>query len=174
MMNIVKRLSGLYWRYLKSREQYARHIGVQIGENCLIGIRDWSTEPYLIHIGNNVQITSDVHFYTHGGGNCIRKLYPNFDVFGKIVIEDWAYIGSGSHLLPGVTIGEGALVAAGSVVTKSVPSYTVVAGNPARVISTTQEYLEKNLPYNVNTKGKSEEEKKCILLSLKEELFIKK
>ena len=160
MMNIVKRLSGLYWRYLKSGEQYARHIGVHIGENCLIGIRDWSTEPYLIHIGNNVQITSGVHFYTHGGGNCIRKLYPTFDVFGKIIINDWAYVGSGSHLLPGVTVGEGALVAAGSVVTKSVPPYSVVAGNPARVICSTQDYLEKNLQFNVNTKGKSEEEKK--------------
>lgn len=173
-MKIFNRLSELFWRYLRSREQYARHIGVHIGENCLIGIRNWSSEPYLIYIGDNVQITNDVHFYTHGGGNCIRKLYPTFDVFGKVVVEDWAYIGSGSHILPGVTIGGGALVAAGSVVTKSVPAFSVVAGNPARVISTTQEYLNKNMPYNINTKGKKDEEKKRILLSLSEDMFIKK
>jgi chloramphenicol O-acetyltransferase type B len=50
------------------------------------------------------------------------------------VIQDDAWIGAGSIILPGVTIGEGAVVAAGSVVTKDVPSYTVVAGVPARPI----------------------------------------
>ena len=46
---------------------------------------------------------------------------PDFDVFGKVVIKDWAYIGAHAQIMPGVTIGEGAMVAAGSVVTKSVP-----------------------------------------------------
>ena len=66
-------------------------------------------------IGNNVQVTNDVSIHTHGGGNCIRKDHPDFDTFGKVIIEDWAYIGSFSQIMPGVTIGEGALVAAGSV-----------------------------------------------------------
>ena len=76
--------------------------------------------------------------------------------------------------MPGVTIGEGALVAAGSVVTKSVDPYTVVGGNPAKYICTTKEYYEKNKKYNTNTKGKSFFEKKSILLSLSEDMFIKK
>lgn len=173
-MRIIKRLIDLYWHYCKSREQYARHIGVRIGKNCLIGIRDWSSEPYLIEIGDNVQITSGVHFYTHGGGNCIRRLHPDFDVFGKISVEDWAYVGSGSHLLPGVTIGEGALVAAGSVVTKSVAPHTVVGGNPAHFICTTNDFYEHNMKYNIGTKGMSFEEKKNKLLSLSEDRFIKK
>lgn len=109
-----------------------------------------------------------------GGGNCIRKEHPDFDTFGKVVIEDWAYIGSFSQIMPGVTIGEGALVAAGSVVTKSVAPHTVVAGNPARVICTTEEYYERNKHFDVKTKGKSLEEKKRILLSLPEDMFIKK
>lgn len=171
-MSIIKRLIDLYWHYCKPRDQYARHIGVRIGTNCLIGIRDWSSEPYLIKIGDNVQITRGVYFHTHGGGNCIRRIKPDFDVFGRIIIEDWAYIGSGSHLLPGVTIGEGALVAAGSVVTKSVPPHTVVAGNPAHILCSTEEYLEKSLQFNVKTKGLSQVEKKKILMELPEEMFI--
>ena len=59
----------------------------------------------------------------------------------KCKIEDWAYIGAYSQIMPGVTIGEGAIVAAGSVVTKSVPPRTVVGGNPARYICTVDEYI---------------------------------
>lgn len=160
--------------HLCSPEKYARRIGVKIGNHCLIDTRFWSSEPYLISIGDHVQVTRNVSFFTHGGANCLRKKYPNFDVFGKIVIEDWVYIGAFSQIMPGVTIGEGALVAAGNVVTKSVAPNTVVGGNPARYICTTEEYYEKNKRFNVNTKGKKPLEKKTILLGLPEEMFIKK
>lgn len=76
--------------------------------------------------------------------------------------------------MPGVTIGEGSLVAAGSVVTKSVAPYTVVGGNPARFICTTKEYMEKNLKYNLNCKQMSMTDKKLFLLSLEDDHFIKK
>lgn len=169
----MKIIANLYWR-LKSPLKQARHLGVTIGENCLIATRRWSSEPYLISIGNNVQVTEDVWFHTHGGGNAIRAEVPDYDSFGKITIHDWAYIGSGSHILPGVTIGEGALVAAGSIVTKSVPPHTVVGGNPARVICTVEEYKKKNLKYNTKTFGMSAEEKKKVLVSLPEYMFIRK
>ena len=108
------------------------------------------------------------------GKHCIRKDYPDFDVFGKVVIEDWAYIGAYSQIMPGVTIGEGALVAAGSIVTKSVAPHTVVGGNPARYICTTEEYYERNKMFNIRTKGLSKKEKQKVLLSLQEEKFVKK
>lgn len=171
MINILR---SLYWRFLKSPQQQARHLGVNIGKDCLIATRRWSSEPYLITIGNHVQVTEGVWFHTHGGGNSIRAEVPDYDSFGKIIIKDWAYIGSGSHILPGVTIGEGALVAAGSIVTKSVPPYTVVGGNPARVICTIEDYKRKNIKYNTKTYGMSVEEKKRILLNLPEDMFIKK
>lgn len=60
-------LKNLYWRFLKSPLQQALHLGVTIGENCLIDTRKWSSEPYLITIGNHVQVTKDVCFHTHGG-----------------------------------------------------------------------------------------------------------
>ena len=74
--------------------------------------------------------------------------------------------------MPGVTLGEGAIVAAGSVVTKSVPSHTVVGGNPARYICSVDDYIEKNMKYNHNTKGMPPEKKKAFLTSLPEDSFI--
>lgn len=171
---MVKFVRNFYWRFIATQEAYARHIGVQIGANCLISTRNWSSEPYLIKIGNNVQITGNVTFHTHGGANVARRKYPNFDVFGKIVVEDWAYIGANSQIMPGVTIGEGALVAAGSIVTKSVKPYTVVGGNPARYICTVDEYIERNKEYNLDSKSLSSEEKKKLLLSLEDSKFLKK
>ena len=65
MIGILKKL---YWRFLKSPEAQARHLGVKIGKNCLIDTRNWSSEPYLITVGSHVQVTEGVCFYTHGGG----------------------------------------------------------------------------------------------------------
>lgn len=171
MRNIFKRL---YERYFLSAEAYARRQGVTIGKKCLIATRYWGSEPYLITIGNRVQITADVRFYTHGGGQVARQQYPDFDIFGKIKVEDGAYVGACSMIMAGVTIGEGALVAAGSVVTKSVAPRTVVAGNPARQICTVDEYIEKNLKYNLNTKGMSAKAKRELLESLPDSSFIVK
>ena len=170
----LQRISLLYWRFVASPEKYARHLGVNIGEHCFISTREWASEPYLITIGDHVQLTRNVSIHTHGGGNSIWETHPDFDFFGKVVIEDWAYIGAYAHIMPGVTIGRGALVAAGSIVTKSVPPHTVVGGNPARVICTTEEFYEKNKKYNAGTKKMSFEEKKKYLLSLSEEMFVKK
>ena len=73
--------------------------------------------------------------------------------------------------MSGVTIGEGALVAAGSIVTKSVAPHTVVGGNPAKFICTTEEYYERNKQYNI---GLDRLQKKKLLLSLPDDKFIKK
>lgn len=174
MLNLFKIISEFYWRFLVTPEKYCRHIGVKIGYNCFISTKNMSSEPYLITIGNNVQLTKGVTIHTHGGANAVRNLYPDFDVFGKVVIEDWAYVGAFSQIMPGVTIGEGSIVAAGSIVTKSVPPHTVVGGNPAKIISTTADYLDHNLKFNVHSKGMDKNHKRLFLLSLTEDKFIKK
>ncbi len=174
MKRFFELLRVFYWNMIASPEKQARHLGVTIGEHCLINTRYWPSEPYLVTVGDHVQITHNVSIHTHGGGQAIRQQHPGFDIFGKVVIEDWAYIGAFSQIMPGVTIGEGALVAAGSIVTKSVAPHTVVGGNPARYICTTEEFYEKNKQFNVGTKGKSQEEKKNILLGLPAEKFVRK
>ena len=176
-MNIYRIINYLINFYLRKTNpvRWARRLGVKVGDHVMISPdTNFSSEPYLITIGNHVQITSFVSFYTHGGGNVVRRQIPDFDCFGKIVIEDWAYIGSQSLIMPGVTIGEGALVAAGSVVTKSVAPHTVVGGNPAKYICTVDEYIKRNKNYNIHTKGISDKEKKKILNKISNDLFLKK
>lgn len=170
MFNLIKQL---YWK-LKSPIKYARHLGVRIGDNTFISTRKWSTEPYLITIGNNVQVTQDVYFHTHGGCHVARDFYPRFDVFGKIIIEDGAYIGSGAHIMPGVTVGKGSLIAAGSIVTKSIPPHEVWGGSPAHYICDINTYIQKNIPFNLDTKDWDISEKKKYLEMLSDEKFIKK
>jgi len=163
-MIIIDKFKSFYWKCIASPLAYAKHLGVNCGENVELHTKNWSSEPYLITIGNNVQITDGVCFYTHGGGHVLRKEIPDYDAFGRIVIEDWVYIGAKSIIMPGVTIGEGSLVAAGSVVTKSVHPHSVVGGNPAKFICSTEEYKNKNMKFNVHTKGLNPTDKKKKLL----------
>ena len=172
-MRILNIIRAIHSRML-SPIKYASLIGVKIGNNCFINTRNWGSEPYLIKIGNNVQITEGVVFYNHGGGLVARRKYPNFDVFGKIEVKDWAYVGSGSRIMPGVTIGEGSLIAAGSVVTKSVPDGEVWGGVPAKFICSVDDYIKRNIKYNLDSKGLSKGEKKKLLLSLPDEMFLRK
>lgn len=155
--------------------QYAKFIGVKIGTNCLVYRSvEWSSEPYLITIGNNVQLTKGVAIHTHGGAHVVRRSCPDFDVFGKVSIKDWAYIGAHAQIMPGVTIGEGAIVAAGSIVTKSVPDGMVVGGNPAKILCSVEEYIGRNKKYDVKTYGVKTSKKKKYLLSLDDNSFLKK
>ncbi|MCD8006099.1 MAG: acyltransferase [Oscillospiraceae bacterium] len=74
---------------------------------------------------------------------------PDLKYFvGEINVEDNVVIGARSIILYNVTIGKNALVAAGSVVTKSVPPYAIVGGNPAKVIGDTRDLLKKRLEYS--------------------------
>jgi acetyltransferase-like isoleucine patch superfamily enzyme len=87
-----------------------------------------------IRIGNMVRIGHDVSLLTinHAVGPFYLRAGTSF--VGEIVIEDGCWLASRCTVLPGVTIGEGAIIAAGSVVTRSVPKHTLVAGVPARVV----------------------------------------
>ncbi len=152
MGGVIKRIRAFIWWHIASPEQYARHIGVKIGKNCSIASKHFGSEPYLVTIGNHVQITMDVKIFTHGGGWVLRGKYPDFDTFGKVCIKDNVYIGNNTLIMPGVTIGNNVIIGAGSVVTKSVPDNCVVAGNPARIVSTLEDYEIKNLPFNFKTK----------------------
>lgn len=173
MVRILSKIKKKLIKLILSPEAYAKYLGVNIGEHNLLGKNHWSSEPYLVTIGSNCQLTN-CKIHTHGGGNIIREQYPNFDMFGKVVIGDWVYIGSGAQIMPGVVIEDHVLIAAGSIVTKSVPSGYIVAGNPAKIIGKVEDYIQRNLKWNVKTKELHGEQKKRILLSMDEDCFIKR
>ena len=123
--------------------EHFRKQGAQIGEDCFIAIRTLAGEPYLVKIGNHVGIASNVQLLTHNLGWCFRDERPDLQLFGTITILDNCNIGVGSIILPNVTIGPNSIVAAGSVVIKDVPPDSIVGGNPAKSIATTEKYKEK-------------------------------
>ena len=119
---------------------------IHIGDNCYIG--KYCTVETDLTMGNDVLVANNVgligrydHDFSYVGIPVRRAPHigdPNYAFKGKgleVRIEDDVWIGYGSIVLSGVTIERGAIVAAGSVVTKDVPAYSVVGGNPAHVIS---------------------------------------
>jgi len=141
------KLRAFFWRI------FFKHLGnnVSIGSNCKF------VNPKKISIGNNVLINHHVEMEATGGeiilGNYIligmhakfinathefgdweKPIYSQGLIPSKIILEDDIWIGMHAIILPNVTIGRGAVVAAGAVVTKDVPAYAVVGGVPAKVI----------------------------------------
>lgn len=118
----------------KTYIRYPSH--VKIGENTTINrncclLASFHDKNVEITIGSHVAIAPQVCFLA--AGHDYTKLdLP--DTAASIHVEDYVWIGARSTILQGVTIGEGAIVAAGTVVTKNVPPYTVVAGVPGKVI----------------------------------------
>jgi acetyltransferase-like isoleucine patch superfamily enzyme len=112
-----------------------------IGERCSIGDRTQIHAAQKIVIGNEVMISWDCAIMDrdfHGVNGEKEKSAP-------IVIEDKVWIGCHAIILKGVHIGEGAVIGAGAVVTKDVESYTLVAGNPARVVKSLKEVKGSNV-----------------------------
>lgn len=113
---------------------------IQIGENCCFGAWNHITATNCIKIGNNlltgkwVTITDNSHGETDFNTLQIPPLLRPCVSKGPVVIKDNVWIGDKATILPGVTIGEGAVIAANAVVTKDVPAYSIVGGNPAKII----------------------------------------
>ena len=141
--------------------KYAKKIGVKIGNDCrFTGNPAWGSEPWLIQIGNHVLLSSQINFITHDGATFLFRdtdEYKNVFKFAPIVIHDNCFVGMRSTILPGVEIGPNSIVAAGSVVTRSIPEGEVW-GVPARFIKTTKEYADKckenKLPYDMELYNK--------------------
>lgn len=125
--------------------EYAKWVGVNVGANPhFYGPTSWGTEPWLITIGDNVHITGGCKFINHDGGTLIfRKEIPDLEITKPIIVGDNVYIGEDTMILMGVHIGNNVVIGARSVVTKDIPANSVAVGVPARVIKTTEEYLEK-------------------------------
>ena len=110
--------------------------GVRIGNNCFIGdgsLMDLADE---ITISDSVTIAERVTILTHTNvgysDHPLQKYFPSS--VKPVILEHGCFVGANVTVLPGVTIGKCAFIAAGSVVNENVPAYTLVGGVPARVI----------------------------------------
>ena len=160
-MDTRKRVDALQWKLNQTQPRTEEYFKVQkelfgenIGENSIVVAPLGGVCFDRIKIGNGVFINSNLLAMARGGitiednvqiaGN-VQLLTNNHDLYDRMVltckpilIKEGAWIGAGATILPGVCIGQKAIVGAGSVVTKDVPDYGVAVGNPAKVIK----YLE--------------------------------
>ena len=117
---------------------------VTIGNNCFFNSGCKFIDFGGITIGDNVGLSMGVTLITNNHPCNPLTLDKWVDIKEPIVIEDDVWIGANSIIMGNVTIGKGAMIGAGSVVTKSIPAGEVWAGNPARFIETVEEFKSKH------------------------------
>ena len=117
-------------------------MGMKVGKNFgrLNGVILDPSHCWLIEIGDNVTMAPRVHILCHDAST---KQFLNYTKIGRVTIGSNVFIGAESVVLPNVSIGDNVIIGANSTVTKDVPSNSVVAGSPARIICTLDEYLKK-------------------------------
>jgi maltose O-acetyltransferase len=118
-------------------------LGLKVGKNFNMR-KDCIIDPshcFLITIGDNVTFAPRVHILAHDAST---KMYLGYTKIGLVSIGSKVFIGAGSIVLPNVKIGDNCIIGSGSVVTKDIPDNSVAVGSPARVICSTDEYINKN------------------------------
>ena len=132
--------------YLKKHD-----ILYHIGDNCMTMFRKIPLYPKLISFGDNVWIASQVSFITH---DVIHRMLNKTagdvhfqEYLGCIDIKDNVFIGSNSTILPNVSVGPNTIIAAGSVVNRSIPGDGVYGGVPAKYICSLEEFIAKRERY---------------------------
>ena len=117
-------------------------MGMKVGKNFgrLNGVILDPSHCWLIEIGDDVTLAPRVHILCHDAST---KTFLNYTKIGRVTIGDRVFIGAESVVLPGVNIGDDVIIGANSTVTHDIPSSSVAAGSPARVICSLEEYLTK-------------------------------
>lgn len=151
IINIYKKFLYGYKSNSKSYIRYLKNKGITIGNNVTFyeSYTNYvdTQKPWLITIGNNVEITRGVTILTHSYDWCVLKqLYGEvIGARGKVSIGNNVFIGMNTMILKGTTIGDNVIIGANSTISRDIPSNVVVAGNPAKIICSLDEYYNKRL-----------------------------
>ena len=123
---------------IASGVRFGRGRRISIGTDSGIGENSYIVCMEDVNIGNDVMIGPDVMILTggHDYSDPNLRLIDQQVIAAPVTIGNDVWIGARVLILPGVTIGSRSIVGAGSVVTKDIPSHSIVAGNPARIIKT--------------------------------------
>lgn len=117
------------------------------GEHCYLQPWNFGTEPERIYFGNNVHVASNVTFINHDITALMFRYMDNNKSYkerkGNITIGNNVFIGSNSSILYDVHIGDNVIIGAGSLVNKNIPSGSVAAGVPCKVIGKFEDYKYK-------------------------------
>jgi acetyltransferase-like isoleucine patch superfamily enzyme len=154
------RLHGLYLRICRpSGDEYARFLRARNtfhaqGDFCYIMPTTVFTDPKYVEIGNNVQMATCTVLGHDGSVAMLNRAYDvTLDAVGPVRLKDNVFIGHNSIIMPNVTIGPNAIVAAGALVTRDVPEGKIVSGVPAKVVGSVdalvafREQQTKELPW---------------------------
>ena len=124
--------------FYQFRASVWRRAGVKVGKGVYIGNLVYfdGEFPHFVTLEDEVSIGPSVLILAHSGASPFHQRTGIFhDPPKPVLIKRGAWLGSGCIILPGVTVGVGSIVAAGAVVSKDVPDFTTVAGNPARPVA---------------------------------------
>ncbi len=141
-MNFIKKLLNRI-RGEQSLEKLKKR-GLKIGKNVTImsGVVIDPSHCWHIEIGDDVILAPHVHILAHDAST---KIFLNHTRVANVKIGNRVFIGAGSIVLPNVTIGNDVVIGAGSVVSKNIPNGSLAAGVPAKVISSLDDYLTKEI-----------------------------
>ncbi len=151
---IILKIHSIYQRLIgKAYIEICKAKGMKVGKDVIfVEAPNFGSEPFLIEIGDRTKITANCTFINHDGAMyVIRSMekYKDARNFGRTKIGKNCFIGNNCTILPGVEMGDNCILGAGSVLSSSMPSNTVFAGTPARMICTIEEYGDKALKNNV-------------------------
>ena len=160
-------------RTLANKVEYLRKQGCEIGKNTrlLCHTSCFGSEPYMVKVGDDCLFSHNINIFTHDGGVKVLNSLNYFDgkamdKIGCVTIGNNCFIGNSAKIMPGVTIGDNVIVGSGAIVTKDVPSNSVVAGVPAKIICTIEEYYQKNIDNFIFIGGMNYEQKKEHILNV--------
>lgn len=179
LFNLYSWITGILWGSGDLLPQFIRNLLFKIllkdyGQKSMIDYKTYIRYPFRVKIGSYITINRGCQFFSSYYNKDVEitignhvAVAPNVsflaaghdytqidlpDTAGSIIVGDYSWIGAGSIILQGVSIGEGAIVAAGSVVSRDVPPYTVAAGVPARVIKQRLLDNESGIDFDVRDK----------------------